>query len=788
MNKKDLIASFQDTIQFYNSDFMRSRTKMAIASSTVYPENFNSKKQKENKSVDIWVESGTTFEVARRLCGAGKVAVLNFANPHFPGGGVQKGAMAQEECLCRSSNLYACLSASHVYKDYYEYHRKKCNRFFSDRVIYSQGVIIFKDDADIPNLLPEEAWREVDVITCAAPYIVEENFVNKSIFINVFKSRIKNIFEVALENDIDVLVLGAFGCGAFKNPPDMVAKAFHQVIDENNYACMFEKIVFAIKSTAMEDKECPNIKAFQAEFRKYYKHIEQNLYPKQKFSILGDSISTLQGYNPKNYNVFYNENTCMLFRVGKADDTWWGKVIEHFGGELLVNNSLSGSRVTKLSGNEELFPSGCSDERTSFLHINSVMPDVIIVYLGTNDWANGVKTGDETRFLGEDDYEIFDYAYDEMLKRLKHNYPNSMIWCCTLCETYISSHPDFKFPHSYAGKHIEEYNDIIRQKSQQNRCNLIDLYSYGIPYDSEDGSHPNVMGMSTLAEIMIREMEGKVNSENKIGTWIAERYQLLKQFSGDGICEKYLSFDERTNKALVTKICNKENKQIFCDKLVKEAYALKPLAHPAIPKVIDFGETESYVYAVYEYTEGRTLEDIIRVEGPQSVDAVIDWGKQLCDVLDYLHSRQPIHLHRDIRPLNIMCMPDQRLRIVDFELMQSQKTQDTMDLDIRGYTAPEVFGGMRQVDARADIYSLGATLYRLVTGCDPHEPPYEIVPICRINPELPKGLEYIIAKCTEIDRAKRYKSCIELLEDLENYTELPKKEGFFKRIFKRYEQ
>lgn len=97
------------------------------------------------------------------------------------------------------------------------------------------------------------------------------------------------------------------------------------------------------------------------------------------------------------------------------NDTWWGKVIEFFGGELLVNNSWSGSCVT--GSNATLFPSGCSDERTSCLHINSVKPDVIIIYLGFNDWANGVVL-DGTHFLEESlDLSYFVCAYNKMLEK-----------------------------------------------------------------------------------------------------------------------------------------------------------------------------------------------------------------------------------------------------------------------------------------------------------------------------------------------------------------------------------
>lgn len=185
-------------------------------------------------------------------------------------------------------------------------------------------------------------------------------------------------------------------------------------------------------------------------------------------------------------------------------DTWWGKLIDYYGGELLVNNSWSGSRVTKLPQRNGLFPSGCSEDRTNRLHINDVPPDVIVIYLGMNDWANGVVLQCDYRqqkFLSE----YFDYAYVSMIKSLKHNYPSAEIWCSTLNTTYMSKNSDFKFPHSYGQIHIEEYNRIIAMIAQENDCKLLDLYKYQIPNDTIDGVHPNESGMATIATLMIRE-------------------------------------------------------------------------------------------------------------------------------------------------------------------------------------------------------------------------------------------------------------------------------------------
>lgn len=202
--------------------------------------------------------------------------------------------------------------------------------------------------------------------------------------------------------------------------------------------------------------------------------------------------------------MFFDEGNGEKASVHDMNDTWWGKVIDFFGGELLVNNSWSGSRVTSISAT--LFPSGCSNERTSCLHINAVKPDVIIIYLGFNDWANGVALDDTHIFEESLDHSYFARAYNKMLENVISNYPNAEIWCCTLNTTYMSTNLRFNFPYKHGGIHIEEYNCEIKQAANNYNCKIIDLYKYRIPCDTIDGSHPNANGMNTLATLVIKEM------------------------------------------------------------------------------------------------------------------------------------------------------------------------------------------------------------------------------------------------------------------------------------------
>lgn len=222
-------------------------------------------------------------------------------------------------------------------------------------------------------------------------------------------------------------------------------------------------------------------------------------------SVLGDSISTLEGYNPEGYKVFYTKEKCALAGINSPEDTWWGRLAEHLGFELLVNNSFSGSRVTKLPDRDELFPSGCSNERTSQLHKSGITPDIIVVYLGTNDWYNGVSLEHKygvQRLLDQS----FTYAYNNMLSKLKSNYPLSEIWCCTLCPSDVKN-SDGEFPFEKAGIHMQAYCDLIKSIAAERGCKVLDLFSHNIFYSTVDGYHPDFEGMKTLCDIMIAELE-----------------------------------------------------------------------------------------------------------------------------------------------------------------------------------------------------------------------------------------------------------------------------------------
>lgn len=264
----------------------------------------------------------------------------------------------------------------------------------------------------------------------------------------------------------------------------------------------------------------------------------------------------------------------------------------------------------------------------------------------------------------------------------------------------------------------------------------------------------------------------------EIGSVVDGKYKILNKIGQGGMSIVYLAMNERANKQWAIKEVRKDgvkNFEVVKQGLVVETDLLKKLNHPNLPSIIDVIDGDGTFLIVMDYIEGRHLESVVKEYGAQNQEDVIDWAKQLCDVLSYLHSRKPPIIYRDMKPSNIMLKPDGKVMLIDFGTAREFKESsvaDTTCLGTQGYAAPEQYGGHGQTDARTDIYCLGATLYHLLTGHNPSEPPYEMYPIRYWNPDLSSGLEEIIWKCTQKNPEDRYQNCGELLYALEHYNEL----------------
>lgn len=264
----------------------------------------------------------------------------------------------------------------------------------------------------------------------------------------------------------------------------------------------------------------------------------------------------------------------------------------------------------------------------------------------------------------------------------------------------------------------------------------------------------------------------------EIGSIVDGKYKILRVVGKGGMSVVYQAVNEKANKIWAIKEVRKDgvqNYEVVKQNLIVETELLKRFNHPNLPSIIDVIDGDGTFLIVMDYIEGNSLSKALETSGAQNQEDVIEWSKQLCDVLGYLHSRKPPIIYRDMKPSNVMLKPDGNVSLIDFGTareFKSSSVEDTTCLGTQGYAAPEQYGGHGQTDARTDIYCLGATMYHLVTGHNPSTPPYEMYPIRQWNPMLSSGLEEIILKCTQRNPEDRYQSCAELLYALDHYQDL----------------
>lgn len=250
---------------------------------------------------------------------------------------------------------------------------------------------------------------------------------------------------------------------------------------------------------------------------------------------------------------------------------------------------------------------------------------------------------------------------------------------------------------------------------------------------------------------------------------VDNRYKIIRVIGRGGSSCVYLAENIRLHNRLAIKEVYKNGRVVENQKnmLISELSILTKLRHPGLPTIYDVIYTSQSILIVMEYIEGISLDKHLLQNGACREEDVVKWGKQLCDVLKYLHSQQPPIIYRDMKPANIMLKPDGNVVLIDFGLARERKNQDeleTVSLGTRGYAAPEQYDEKRQTDGRTDIYSLGVTLYHLITGNDPCLPPYGINFDYADN--VSPVLMQIIRKCTQLRPADRYQSASELARAL----------------------
>ncbi|CAN5434871.1 hypothetical protein BH10ACI1_BH10ACI1_17150 [soil metagenome] len=295
----------------------------------------------------------------------------------------------------------------------------------------------------------------------------------------------------------------------------------------------------------------------------------------------------------------------------------------------------------------------------------------------------------------------------------------------------------------------------------------------------------------TTPNIGVENTDGKKNAKLKPleeGTVLNNRYEIVRKIGGGGMGAVYLASDKNLGGVLraVKEMVQSYIEEIQQDKAVsdfkRESLLLTSLEHPAIPTIYDyfFDEKEMRFYLVMKYISGGDLAGRLRASTEGKIDekTVTEWGIQIADVLDYLHNRQPAIVYRDLKPANIMIDGNSgRLMLIDFGIARwiNKEEKGVTAVGTMGYAPPELFSG--NVESRSDIYSLGSTMFHLLTGADPQSNPLLIFdfqknPFPRqINPALSDQMERILMKSVEYNAEKRFESAADLKKSLEEHLE-----------------
>ena len=249
---------------------------------------------------------------------------------------------------------------------------------------------------------------------------------------------------------------------------------------------------------------------------------------------------------------------------------------------------------------------------------------------------------------------------------------------------------------------------------------------------------------------------------------LKQRYRVMSQLGKGGFGAVYQAEDNQFgNRLLAVKEMSQSGlspQEIIeaTDAFKREAHLLASLKHPNLPSIYDYFNEAKRWYLVMDFIEGETLEEHLNKEkeGRLPWEEALQIGIQLCTVLGYLHRRQPPIIFRDLKPANVMLTPEGHLYLIDFGIARHFKPgqmRDTMAFGSPGYAAPEQYG-KTQTTSRADIYSLGATLYHLLTGDNPSDAPFQFAPLQLYGQSAPRGIKILIMQMVEMDESKRPES------------------------------
>ena len=254
----------------------------------------------------------------------------------------------------------------------------------------------------------------------------------------------------------------------------------------------------------------------------------------------------------------------------------------------------------------------------------------------------------------------------------------------------------------------------------------------------------------------------------KPGLVLNQRYRVAERFQPEAgaaaragfSCTIWKVEDTATGRPMLLREYDIDPRLKVADALAKVA-AFTRLRHAHIAAIVDLFDHAGHVMLIMESVGGRTLEDVL-AEHPQGIPEarVLVWGDQLCSGLEYLHTQEPPVIYRDLRPAAVLVDPADRVQLVDFgyaRLFRPEKTSDTRQMGTPGYVAPEMYE-RAQTDARSDIFSLGASLHRLLTRHQPGTTFPRLPRVRELNPAVSPELEAVITRATRLEPRQRYPS------------------------------
>lgn len=272
-----------------------------------------------------------------------------------------------------------------------------------------------------------------------------------------------------------------------------------------------------------------------------------------------------------------------------------------------------------------------------------------------------------------------------------------------------------------------------------------------------------------------------------IGKILGKRYEIIEKIGGGGMALVYKAKCQLLNRFVAVKILRPEfiSDEDFINKFEKESQAAASLSHPNIVNIYDVGTDNDVHYIVMELVEGKTLKKHIKEKGFLKNDEVINISKQIALALKHAHNNHIVH--RDIKPHNILITDDGRVKVADFGIARaitSSTITNTGNVigSVHYFSPEQARGGF--VDEKSDIYSLGVTMYEMITGRVPFSGSTpitvalkhlkeEVVPPSMINPDIRKGLENIILKSMKKDKNIRYDNATQVYNDLEKALKNP---------------